>query len=132
MSKIASYEDFQQRVRRYRPSDLLPAIAATSIEFFEKETWEGDRLRLPWTLAEISKASIVAGNEFRKATVSQRDVVELCLEYSSLDDPLRQKQAGLPGTLQAFLVRLQFMQFAYQLSPSTIPRTNDSFHDFVN
>jgi hypothetical protein len=130
VSKITSYQDFQQRVRRFRPSDLLPAVGATSIEFFEKDSWGRDRLRVPWALAEIAKASIVAGNEFRSAKVTERDIVELCFEYSSLDDPLRQKQSGLPGTLEAFMVRLQFMQFGFQLSPfEEVARVTALFDD---
>jgi hypothetical protein len=104
-------------VRQYRPSDLLPAIGATSIEFFESETWQKDRVRLPWALAEIAKTSIVSGNEYRSAKVEARDVFQLCSEYNELDDPLRQRATGLSGTPAAFMVRMQYLQFPYQNSP---------------
>src|SRR5665213_3364568 len=130
MSRPISYEEFQQRVRRYRPSELLPAVATTAINFFDKNTWSEDRLRLPWALAEVAKMSIVSGNEYRNLTVTDKDIVELCFAYSSLDDPLRQGKSGLSGTLEAFFVRLQFTQFAYQLSPfEEVARVSALFDD---
>ena len=123
-------EDFQQRVRQYRPSDLLPAIGATSIEFFESETWQKDRVRLPWALAEIAKTSIASGNEYRSAKVEARDVFQLCSEYNALDDPLRQRAAGLSGTPAAFMVRMQYLQFPYQDSPfEEVARITALFED---
>jgi len=130
VTKIVSYLEFQQRVRQYRPSDLLPAIGATSIEFFESETWQKDRVRLPWALAEIAKTSIVSGNEYRSGKVEARDVFQLCSEYNALDDPLRQRAAGLSGTPAAFMVRMQYLQFPYQNSPfEEVARITALFED---
>jgi hypothetical protein len=100
MSRIVSYEELEQRVRRFRPSDLLPEIAATAIRFFDKDIWSADRVRLPWALSEVAKASIVAGNEFRSAKVTQKDVYNICAFYNALDDPLG-KRAEAPKPLRS-------------------------------
>ncbi len=91
--------DFVQRVRRHRPSELLIALAQTSVTLFEPETWTTDRARLPWAIAAAAKASIVAGNEHRQAGVSDRDVTETVEFKRQLpgSDP-----AGVMKTVAAF------------------------------
>jgi hypothetical protein len=74
----SSYPDFLQRVRRHRPSDLLIALADTSIRLFEQEAWTADRVRLPWASAAAAKANIVAGNEHRRTGVTDKDVIQIC------------------------------------------------------
>jgi hypothetical protein len=110
------YSDFVQRVRRHRPSDLLIALAATSIRLFEQEAWIADRVRLPWAIAAAAKASIVAGNEHRQPGVTDRDVSEICAAYNALDTPLVDEPAGVSDTVGAFLVRTSYEQFPYQES----------------
>jgi hypothetical protein len=110
------YSDFVQRVRRHRPSDLLVALAATSIRLFEQEAWIADRVCLPWAIAAAAKASIVAGNEHRQAGVTERDVLEICAAYNALDTPLVNEPSGVSDTVGAFLVRTSYEQFPYQLS----------------
>ncbi|HLX88190.1 MAG TPA: hypothetical protein VKR22_07010, partial [Acidimicrobiales bacterium] len=83
---LITYREFVQRVRRHRPSDLLPALAATAIQFRDLEAWKADRVRLPWALAAAAKACIVAGNEDRPAGVTERDVIEVCAAYNALED----------------------------------------------
>jgi hypothetical protein len=133
MSRPITYEEFQQRVRRHKPSLLLPAIAETAIRYFDKETWAVDRLRVPWALAEVAKASIVSGNEFRSGAITERDITQICFAYSSLDDPLRKRKPGLSGSLEAFFMRLENSQFAYQLTPfEEIGRIGALFEDVDN
>jgi hypothetical protein len=112
----ASYADFVQRVRRHRPSDLLIALAHTSVQLFEPEAWIADRVRLPWTIAAAAKASIVAGNEHRTPGVSETDVLEICQAYNALDTPLAPDPAEMSETVGAFLVRTSYEQFSYQQS----------------
>ena len=113
-SHVITYDDFRQRVRRYRPSDLLPAIAATAIRFFEKETW--DAVHSPWALAEAAKVSIVSGNDHRSTAVTPECIFEICRAYNMLDDPARMKEAGIVGTPEAYLTRVETSQFPYQMS----------------
>jgi hypothetical protein len=111
-----SYADFVQRVRRHRPSDLLIALAHTSVQLFEQEAWTADRVRLPWATAAAAKASIVAGNEHRTPGVSDQDVLEICRAYNALDTPLAHDPADTSETVGAFLVRTSYEQFSYQQS----------------
>jgi hypothetical protein len=111
---VIPYEEFVQRVRRYRPSDLLPALAETAIRFFEKERW--DAIHSPWALAEAAKVSIVAGNEFRSEVVTARVILEICHAYNKLDDPLRTREPGVVGTAEAYFTRVETLQFPYQMS----------------
>ena len=113
-----AYSDFLQRVRRHRPSDLLPALAVTAVEFFEPDAWNTDRVRLPWALAGAAKASIVSGNEYRNRGVSDRDVFDICKAYNALGTPLTRHGDNVSETVGAFLVRLGYEQFTYQQSHS--------------
>lgn len=114
--RATSYADFVQRVRRHRPSDLLIALAHTSVRLFEQEAWTADRVRLPWAIAAAAKASIVAGNEHRKPGVSDKDVFEICQAYNALDTPLAHEPADTSETVGGFLVRTSYQQFSYQQS----------------
>lgn len=111
-----TYVDFLQRVRRHRPSELLPALASTAVQLFDQEAWIADRVRLPWAIAAAAKASIVAGNEHRKSGVSGRDILEICAIYNALETPLEQEPDDTSGTVGALLVRTAHEQFPYQQS----------------
>jgi hypothetical protein len=115
---VASYSDFEQRVRRHRPSELLPAIASAAVEFFEPETWLRNRVVLPWALAAAAKTSIVAGNEHRNSGVTRGDVLQICSVYNRLDSPLTRHRTETTDTVAAFLVRTGYEQFAAQQSRS--------------
>ncbi len=108
------YTDFLQRVHRHRPSDLLIALAHTSVSLWPQEAWTADRVRFPWSVAAAAKASIVAGSEHRKPGVSERDVIEICQAYNALDASLAHQPADLSETVGAFLVRTSYEQFSYQ------------------
>ena len=111
-----TYSAFLQRVRRHRASDLLLALASTSIRLFEQEAWIADRVRSPWAIAAAAKASIVAGNEHRRPGVTDRDVMEICAAYNALDTPLTHEPGDTTETVGAFLVRTSYEQFPYQQS----------------
>ena len=111
-----TYADFVQRVRRHRTSDLLIAVAATSLQLFMPEAWTADRLRFPWTLAAAAKASIASGNEHRKAGVNERDVAQICSVYNAFASTLKSNPGDTSETVGAFLVRASYDQFRYQQS----------------
>ena len=111
-----TYSDFLQRVRRHRPSDLLIALADTSIRLFDQEVWIADRVRLPWAIAAAAKASILAGNEHRTPGVTDKDVIQICAAYNALDTPLAHDPNDASETVGAFLVRTSYEQFPYQQS----------------
>lgn len=126
---LIHYEEFVQRVRRHRPSDLLPAIASTALQFSDPAAWTAERIRTPWALAGAAKASIVAGNEDRPAGVTERDIIEICAAYNALEDPLTCDADNLSGTVGAFMVRLSHEQFLPQQSLfEEISRLSALFH----
>jgi len=72
--KMVRWDDFVQRVRRHRLSDLLTAIAATNIAIAPDGMWEPIRGGpfFPWALAVEARESIRGGNEHRRAGVTNR------------------------------------------------------------
>lgn len=82
-------EEFIARVRRHRPSTLIPKIAKLASQSMNPADWlrPGRRgLATPWALGEISRVSIAYSNEHRQDATT-RDVL-LCNDaYNALDDP---------------------------------------------
>ena len=113
---LIDYTEFVQRVRRHRPSELLPAIAANAIKFKVQADWTADSIRLPWALAAAAKTSIVAGSEHRDTRVTDKDIVQICAAYSALEDPLTRGANDVSGSAGAFLVRVSHEQFLPQQS----------------
>jgi hypothetical protein len=111
-----TWDDLTQRVRRHRPSELLPAIAVTALEYGPQEVWIRDRLRLPWSLAVAAKVSIVHGNEHRRSGVTHRDVAEICQALNMIEDPLGADADDPTTTVTAFMVRTENEQFRWQTS----------------
>lgn len=111
-----SYEEFVQRVRRHRPSELLVAVAKSAIAFADPAAWKAERIRLPWSLAAVAKVSIVTGNEHRASGVTEQDVLEACAAYNGLDSPLSRQDGTIASSVGAFLVRTSQQQFPAQQS----------------
>jgi hypothetical protein len=110
---VTTWESFVQRVRRHRPSELLPAIAAANIEI-APDGWyrPGPRpIVFPWGLATAARESIRAGNEYRASGVTRRDLAQICSIYGNLYDPLYDD-----GNQLAYLVRAAFEQLPFQES----------------
>lgn len=112
----ATYAAFVQRVRRHRPSELLPALATTAISLFDPEAWTADRVRFPWAIAAAAKASIVASNEHRRPGVTGTDVLRICALYNALETPLADDPGDNSESVGAFFVRTSYEQFRYQQS----------------
>lgn len=60
--------DYVARVRRHRPSALLPLIAQASAAYALESSWleSPGRKYLPWALADAARVSLAYGNEYRK------------------------------------------------------------------
>ncbi|MFJ5850840.1 hypothetical protein [Streptomyces sp. NPDC092903] len=112
-SPVADRE-YVQRVRRHRPSSLLPLIARTSSRQPAKEQWVTDRTGLyrPWGLADAAWVSLAHGNEHRQRAASEDDLREILDQYVALDDPLRHLPVG--ERLEGFLLRVAGQQFTWQ------------------
>lgn len=104
--------EFVQRVRRNKPSSLVPLIAWYGAEFNDKVRYtQPDSMQYaPWALAEVARVSLVNGNEFRK-DATEKDIWECCRAYAAIRDPeLNGSDAASVGR---FLLRMS-NQFAYQ------------------
>jgi len=110
---MVRWDDFVQRVRRHRPSDLVLAIAGTNVSIAPDGMWEPARRGIgpfyPWALAVAARESIRAGNEYRSPGVTEHDLADICGMYAELHDPIVDDQDAL-----ALLVRIAYEQFPFQ------------------
>ncbi|HUP68582.1 MAG TPA: hypothetical protein VM142_02085 [Acidimicrobiales bacterium] len=123
-----SYDEFVQRVRRHRPSELLPAIAAAAIEMRDRELWMRSRVLVPWALGLAAKEAIVSGNEHRPGGVTRKDIVQICEAVAKIRDPLG--TSADTGSVASFMTRVSHEQFPFQMSPfEEIARTQALYVD---
>lgn len=67
------YTDFRQACRAFKPSELLPALAATPLAFGLPPYPRNQAIRgPPWALAATARESLLYGNEFRSSTPEDR------------------------------------------------------------
>lgn len=107
-------EEFIARVRRHKPSSLLPLIARFASTRMEPKDWlrEGQRgFGAPWALAEIARVSLAYSNEHRK-DATPRDLAECNDAYNEVDDP--ELVEGYNGPITGFFLRM-CEQLEYQL-----------------
>lgn len=84
------WQEFAQRVRAHRPSDLLPALANISVTAFsdagvikpDPRGWN------PWCLAAVARECLAYGNEHRGTPVTTRALTRILNAYNDLEDPI--------------------------------------------
>lgn len=107
-------EEFIARVRRHKPSALLPLVARFASTRMEMDDWiqKGQRgFGSPWSLAEISRVSLAHSNEHRKdATFA--DLIACSNAFNELEDP--ELTEDYEGPLTGFFLR-SCEQLEYQL-----------------
>lgn len=125
--RMISDHEYRQRVRRYRPSSLLPLIAEAAALYDSPErprAWRNPRLRAytPWALADVARVSLVSSNEHR-ADATRDDLADLLAHYAALDDPFA--TSGDPEhDVLGFLLRTTGEQLTWQESDkATLGRT---------
>jgi hypothetical protein len=106
------FSDVAREVRRYRPSDLLPQVAALATQISGPEQRDGWRELAPWSLAAIARESLLGGNEHRQPrTIAEVDVRRLNAFFvASYDGPVPD-----PIVLRIFTT-VAYEQFAWQES----------------
>jgi hypothetical protein len=113
--KVTIDSDFVARVRRHRPSSIVPLIARLASAYMDPQDWLDGKtggLMAPWILAEITRVSLAMSNEFRKPA-TPRDLSECCQAYASLlDDDL-----SSPDGAALFFLRTAAEQLTYQHKP---------------
>jgi hypothetical protein len=108
------YATFIEQVRRYRPSDLLPRVAAVAADISDRHETSTEQWRLlsPWGLAAMARDSMVRGNDHRRpAIVTTERIQELHNLFSNTYDP----PDPASGALE-ILAQLGYEQFSYQES----------------
>ncbi|WP_286689968.1 MULTISPECIES: hypothetical protein [unclassified Aeromicrobium] len=106
--------DFVSIVRRYTPSTLVPLLARVGSARLDPEQWSQPGrtgFGTPWSLAEISRVSLAAGNEFRNVA-DERSVIECTNAFNALDDP---QFVGDADDIPGLFLRLAAEQFPFQL-----------------
>ena len=105
------FDEFRQVVRRYRPSELLPALGELAAASSPLAGSVDDILGAPpWAIAVAARESILWGNEHRDAEVDAEALRLIFNAQNSLDEGLSQ------DTVADFLVRTAYLQFPYQES----------------
>ncbi len=115
-----AYEEFRARVRRHRPSELLPLIAQVALLYADPKDYLKGRYRVvtPWALGLAAKESILWGNENRSSGVSDKDILEICAAFASLTDPVARHDGSAESKAASFFVRAGNEQFGFQISVS--------------
>lgn len=101
------------RVRRHRPSALLPLIARASAAYSFESSWlqSPSGKYTPWALADAARVSLACGNEHRK-DADDADLFRILDMYVRLEDHfLRDTDEDAPGR---WLLRAAGEQMIYQ------------------
>lgn len=111
-----SYRDFRQACRAFKPSELVPAIAAASAALGEPPFSRGATGRLPpWGLAAAARESLLYGNELRSKQPDQRAIEALMRKYQIAADIPAEDQFG-DEFLVSLMTQFTYEQFPYQES----------------
>jgi hypothetical protein len=107
-------QEFIARVRRHKPTALVPLIAQFASTRMQPADWmrRGQvGVGSPWALAEIARVSLAYGNEYRQ-DASVADLIACNNAYNNLDDP--ELVEGFDGPVAGFFLRM-CEQLEYQL-----------------
>ena len=107
------FNEFRQAVRRYRPSDLLPALAVLAIAG-DEPPFDARFLASapPWGIALAARESILWGNEYRRDTVSADRLRRLFNAHNNIYED----RGGAASGVLPILTRVVYEQFPYQES----------------
>lgn len=105
------YSEFIRSVLRYRPSQVVPFLAAYSsgceraaIQNGETEQW------YPWAISAIAKASVLRGHEFSSSDITPEVLAGLIQDFNGSGIPLPGQSAA------SMLTPILHEQFPYQES----------------
>lgn len=112
------YSVFRQAVRRYAPSQLIPAAAAHAARhidpFVVGNARDWKKGFPPWFYPALIRESVVYGNEYRSRPVMDKDMIDLRNIF--MDSPVGIE--GSPGepVIARFIQGISYEQFPYQTS----------------
>ncbi|MET8630219.1 hypothetical protein ABZW30_42020 [Kitasatospora sp. NPDC004669] len=112
-------DEYRQRVRRHRPSSLLPLIASAGARYGRPDqyrAWLGSPFRkyTPWALADAARVALTYGTEFNRSAATEHDLLEILAAYSALMDPTLHSNGDDAIRLRDFLLRTAGEQLAWQ------------------
>ncbi|WP_369225453.1 hypothetical protein AB5J52_31775 [Streptomyces sp. R39] len=90
--RLVTEDEYRQRIRRHRPSSLLPLIAAAAARYGAPERpqpWlQSPSMKYtPWALADAARVCLAYGTEYQRSDATERDLLEILAAYSSLKEP---------------------------------------------
>ncbi|MGC4985962.1 hypothetical protein ACLQ18_36015 [Streptomyces sp. DT193] len=117
--RLVTEDEYRQRVRRHRPSSLLPLIAAAAARFSTPERpqpWlkSPSMKYTPWTLVDAARLCLDYGTEYQRSEVTERDLLEILAAYSSLKEPTLYGTDEPTVRLRDFMMRPGGEQAAWQ------------------
>ena len=104
-----------QRVRRHRPSELVPAIARLAAGLTEPNLWRTNPASIfsPWTLADIVRVSLARGNEHRApSAVTDQDMLQCAEHYFGFVGS--ELAEATPGAGRNAILRMTAEQLPFQ------------------
>src|SRR5712692_1362851 len=107
---VSDYQ-YRQRVRRYKPSSLVPLIAAAAARYREQQDWLNSPYRkyTPWALADAARVSLAWGTEFNRLDATEQDLLQVLNAYSRFDNPFLRD-----NDWRAFMLRMAGEQMPWQ------------------
>jgi hypothetical protein len=121
---VSDYE-YRQRVRRYKPSSLVPIIAAAAARYWRQQDWLNSPYRkyTPWALADAARVSLAYGTEFNRRDATDQDLLQILNAYSRFDNPFLQDH-----DVRALMLRMAGEQLTWQAPDyETLARTTAIF-----
>ncbi|MFK8908052.1 hypothetical protein [Streptomyces sp. YS-3] len=114
-SRAVRVRDYVARVRRHRPSALLPLIARASAAYALESSWLESPYRkyTPWALADVARVSLACGNQYRKEA-TDTDLLRILDMYSQLEDPYLYDHDNDRDALGRYLLCAAGEQMIYQ------------------
>lgn len=117
---VIEYDDFRQRVRRFRRQDTLRAVAAIAATKQHADFGHVPPLNVPnyvhdASLAGVARAAITSANDHRATVLTDRELIRLCGYYSNVREPGLDAPADA-DRLRYILGRLAYEQFGFQYS----------------
>jgi hypothetical protein len=125
LEQVVSDFEYRQRVRRYKPSSLVPLVAANAARYWQQGDWLKSPYRkyMPWALADAARVSLASGTEHNRSEATDQDLLQVLNAFSKLDDPFLRD-----GDAHAFLLRMAGQQLTWQVPEyETVARTSAIF-----
>ncbi len=87
--RLVRDDEYCQRVRRHRPSSLVPLIAAAAAQYGVPEQpgqWLNSPYRkyTPWALADAARVALAYGTEFHRSDATRDDLTLVLAAYARL------------------------------------------------